>query len=60
MNRKLRLTKSTYQIKEEQVSFFLEDIEQNLEEYKKAVELRENQLADAKKYLKGQKVATIH
>ena len=38
MNRKLRPTKYTYQIKEEQVSFFLEDIEQNLEEYKKAVE----------------------
>ena len=27
MNRKLRITKSTYQIKEEQVNFSLEDIE---------------------------------
>ena len=27
MNRKLRITKSTYQIKEEQVNFLLEDIE---------------------------------
>ena len=27
MNRKLRITKSTYQIKEEQVNFLLEDVE---------------------------------
>ena len=32
-----------------------EDIEKNLEEYKKAVELRDNQLAEAKKVLKGAK-----
>ena len=49
MNRKLRPTKSPYQIKEEQVNFLLEDIEKNLEEYKTAVELRDNQLAEAKK-----------
>ena len=35
VNRKLRPTKSTYQFKEEQVNFLLEDIEKNLEEYKK-------------------------
>ena len=35
MNRKLMPTKSTYQFKEEQVNFLLEDIEKNLEEYKK-------------------------
>ena len=35
MNRKLRPTKSTYQIKKEQVNFLLEDSEKNLEEYKK-------------------------
>ena len=60
MNRKLRPTKSTYQIKEEQVNFLLEDIEKNLEEYKKARESRDKQLAEAKKYLKEQKLATIH
>ena len=55
MNRKLRPTKSPYQIKEEQVNFLLEYIKKNLEEYKKAVELRDNQLAEAKKVLKGAK-----
>ena len=42
MNRKLRPTKSTYQVKEEQVNFLLEDIEKNLEEYKKVIALRDN------------------
>ena len=37
MNRKLMPTKSTYLFKEEQVNFLLEDIEKNLEEYKKVV-----------------------
>ena len=54
MNIKLRPTKSTYQIKEEQLNFLLEDIEKNLEN-KKAVELRDNQLPEAKKVLKGAK-----
>ena len=44
MNRKLRPTKSTCQIKGEQVNFLPEDIEKNLEEYKKAIELRDKQL----------------
>ena len=55
MTGKLRPTKSPYQIKEEQVDFLLEDIEKNLEEYKKVVELRENQLAEGKKVLKRTK-----
>ena len=55
MNRKLSPAKSTYQIKEEQVNFLLEDIEKNSEEYKKAIELRDKQLAEAKKVLKGAK-----
>ena len=59
MNRELRATKPAYQIKEEQVNFLLEDIEKNLEEYKKGIELRDNQLAEAKKNLKQQKIATI-
>ena len=42
MNRKLRPTKSTSQIKEGQVNLLLEDAETNLEEYKKVVELRDN------------------
>ena len=55
MNRKLRPRKSPYQIKEEQVNFLLEHIDKNLEEYKKGVELRDNQLAEAKRVLKGAK-----
>ena len=55
MNRELRPTKPAYQIKEEQVNFLLEDIEKNLEEYKKGIELRDNQLAEAKKKLKAAK-----
>ena len=57
MNRKLRLTKSLEQIKEEQVNFLLDDIEKNLGEYKTAIELREKQLADTKRTLKGTKVS---
>ena len=52
MNRKLRPTKSTYQIKEEQVNFLLEDIEKNLEEYKKAIELSYDLLYKENKQLK--------
>ena len=59
MNRKLRPTKSIYQIKEDQINFLPEDIEKNLEEYRKPIELRDKQLADTKKYLKEQKIATI-
>ena len=38
------------QLKEEQINILLEDIEKNLEEYKKAIALRDNQIAEAKKY----------
>ena len=34
MNRKLRPTKSASQIKEEQIKFLLEDVEENLEKKK--------------------------
>ena len=47
---KIRLTKSTPQLKEEQINLSLEDIEKNLEEYKKPIALRDNQIAEAKKY----------
>ena len=46
MNRKLRPTRSTQQIKEEQIKFLLEDVEKNLEEYKKAIKLKSKQLSD--------------
>ena len=39
MSRRLRPTKSTQQIKEEQINFLLEDVEKNVEGYKKAIEL---------------------
>lgn len=50
MNTRLRLTKSTHHIKEEQNNFLLpEDVEKKLEEYKRAIELKDKQLADIKK-----------
>ena len=60
MNRKLRPTKSSQQIKEEQINFLLEDVEKKLEEYKKTIELKDKQLTVAKKYFTEQKIATIH
>ena len=45
INRKLRPTRSTQQIKEKQINFLLEDVENNLEEYKKAIELKVKQLS---------------
>ena len=35
----------------------LEDVERNLEEYKKAIKIRDRQLADAKKILKNAKIS---
>ena len=55
MNRRLRPTKYSYQIKEEQTNFLLEEVEKNLEEYIKAIELKGKQLAEAKKVLQGAK-----
>ena len=57
MNKRTRPLKSSYPIKEEQVNFLLEDIERNLEENKKAIEIRDKQLADAKKILKNAKTS---
>ena len=53
MNRRLRPTKSTRQIKEEQIHFLLEDVQKNLEEYKKAIELKDKLLSDIKKNLQS-------
>ena len=49
MNRKLRPIRSTQQIKEEQINFLPKDIEKNLEEHKKSIELKDKQLSDIKK-----------
>ena len=57
MNKRPRPLKSSYQVKEEQVNFLLQDIERNLEEYKKAIEIRDKQLADTKKMLKNAKTS---
>ena len=59
MNRKLRPTKSTQQIKEEQINFLLEDVKNFLEEYKKAIEIKDKWLSDIKKYSKGPKKIMI-
>ena len=48
MSRRIRPTKSSQQIKEEQINFLLEGVEKNLEEYKKALELKDRQLSDLK------------
>ena len=59
MNRKLRPTRSTQQFMDEQINFLLEDVEQNLEEYLKAIEIKDKQLFDIKKILQGAKKVTI-
>ena len=58
MNRKLRLTRSNQQIKEEQINFLLEDVEKNLEEHKKAIELKDKQFSDIKKFFRVLKIVT--
>ena len=60
MNRKLRPTKSTHQIKEEQIIFLLEDDEKKLEEQRKAIELKDKWPTESKKYFREQKIAMIH
>ena len=47
----IRPTKSTQQIKEEQINFLLEDVEKNVEEYRKAIDIKDKQLPEAKKLL---------
>ena len=51
MSKRVKINKKTQQIKEEQISFLLEDVEKNLDEYKRALELKEKQLSDCKKVL---------
>ena len=40
---------SQQQIKDEQINFLLGDVEKNLEEYRRALEIKEKQLSDSKK-----------
>ena len=49
MSRRLRSNKSSQQIKEEQIHFLLKEVEENLDEYKKALELKDKKLSDVKK-----------
>ena len=51
MSRRTRQNKTSQQIKEEQINFLLEDVEKNLDEYKKALETKDKQLSDIKKIL---------
>ena len=37
MSKRVKINKTTQQIKEEQISFLLEDVEKNLDEYKRAL-----------------------
>ena len=58
MNRRLRPTKSTQQIKEEEINFLLEDLKKKIEEYKKATELKDKQYLTSKKFCRVLKKAT--
>ena len=55
MNKKLRLTRSIQKIKEKQINFLLEEVEKNLEEYKKALQIKDKQSSNIKKILQGAK-----
>ena len=59
MSRRVRQNKMSQQIKEEQINFLLEDVEKNLDEYKKALEIKDKQLSDIKKILITAKKAMI-
>ena len=50
MNRRTK-SKTSQKIKGDQINILLEEVEKNLDEYKKALELRDKQLSDAKKVL---------
>ena len=51
--------KTQQQRKDEQMNFLLGDVEINLGEYRRALEVKEKQLSDAKKYLFLPSRATI-
>ena len=49
MSRRIRQNKKSQQVKKEQINFLFEEVEKNLDEYKKVIDLKEKQLSDAKK-----------
>ena len=51
MSKKIKDFRARQQVKEEQISFLLYDVEKKLEEYKIAIEIKDKQLSDAKKIL---------
>ena len=53
MKRKVRPKKSAQQIKKEKINFLLEEVEKNLEQHRKAIELKDRQLSEVKKVLQG-------
>ena len=59
MLRSKRPIKPLQQLKEEPINFLLEDIEKNLREYEKAIALRDNQIAETKKYFRELRKVTI-
>ena len=55
MNRKLKPTKSVIQARDEQVAAILEDLEKDLENFKKAIQSKDKQLVDLETILKAGK-----
>lgn len=55
MKRKVRPKKSAQQIKKEKINFLLEEVEKNLEQYRKAIELKDRKLSEVKKSTSGSK-----
>ena len=47
MSRRVRQNKKSQQVKKEQINFLFGEVENNLDEYKKAIDLKEKQLSDA-------------
>ena len=47
----LKEFRSRQQVKDEQTNYLLADVEKDLEESKKAIEIKEKQISDAKKIL---------
>ena len=49
MSTRVRQNNTSQLIKEEQINFSLEDVEKKLDEYKKALQIKDKQLSDIKK-----------
>ena len=55
MNKKLRPAKSAQQIKDQQIGWMLEEIEQDIEQFEKIIDSKNKQLFDLKTILKSAK-----